>query len=262
MRHDWKWYAIFLALIVVSFIAIYELTGQDAIGAAARFLWNGLILTFNALVRLASSLLGLLAKGVGWRRLSRVAAVIAGVGVGYAGRIVLSDDAVRRAYGWRGKLQAAITVTRSRWQTLPLALKLIAVAVLIASQVYLHALLIIFPVAFLVPVVRRVWVRTADLMFGHWYWRTFGGAHRSAVATMKRLPLVRQLIGGMRLTRLRYLSAWRLWRYHPRYRNAETGRPQVNLWEPVRLWWRGELDGYIGRPLLSGRKAVEVGAAE
>ena len=26
----------------------------------------------------------------------------------------------------------------------------------------------------------------------------------------------------------------------------------VSLTEPMRLWWRGDLDGYIGRPLLSG----------
>jgi hypothetical protein len=57
---------------------------------------------------------------------------------------------------------------------------------------------------------------------------------------------------GARLLRLRYLSAWRLWRYDPRYRDAARNARHVSFVEPLRLWWRGELDGYVGRPLLAG----------
>ena len=53
------------------------------------------------------------------------------------------------------------------------------VAALIASQLYLHSLLILFPIAFLVPIVQPLWVQSADLVFGGWYWRTFGQTHRS-----------------------------------------------------------------------------------
>lgn len=247
------WYLTFALLIVVSFVVIYALTGQDALGAAGRFIWNGLVLIGNGIVRVAGGMLQMLARGVGWRRLSRLATVFTGVGLGYAASVVVSDNTVGKARGLRGKLQMAIRVAREKWQNLPLLAKLLIVAGLIASQIYLHFLLVVFPIAFLVPVVRKLWVRGADVVFGSWYWKTFGNTHRSAVATMRRLPLVRPITEGFRLLRLRYLYAWRLWRYDPRYRDPETNVRYINLVEPLRLWWRGELDGYVGRPLLAGR---------
>src|SRR5690606_29210357 len=122
-------------------------------------------------------LLGLLARGVGWRRMTRIANVIGGVGLGYAASVVLSDEKVRQARDWRGRLKAAITASKDRWQGLHLAWKLIIVAALIASQIYLHTMLVVFPIAFLVPIIRRIWVRAADLMFGSLYWRKFGRRH-------------------------------------------------------------------------------------
>lgn len=258
MRKGKGWYATFAFLLVASCALIYALTGMDALGAAARFLWNGLVFVANGVIRAIGGLLQLLARGVGWRRLSRLGSMVTGVGLGYAASVVVSDTTVSRARGWRGKLQAAIRVTREKWQNLPLVLKLVVVAVLIASQVYLHVALIVFPIAFLVPVVRRLWVGAADVLFGSWYWKTFGNLHRATVSAMRRLPGVRHVMEGFRLVRLRYLYAWRLWRYDPRYRDPSSGARRVSLVEPLRLWWRGELDGYVGRPLLSGRRqAVE-----
>jgi hypothetical protein len=262
MRRGKGWYATLALLIVAAFVIIYLLTGQDALGAAGRFIWNGLVLAANGVIRLAGTFTELLARGVGWRRLSRVASVVTGVGLGYAASVVVSDSAVEKARGWRGKLQVAIRVAREKWHDLALVFKLAVVAGLITSQIYLHFLLVIFPIAFLVPVMRNLWVRVADLVFGAWYWRTFGNAHRATVATFRELPLVRPFTEGIRLLRLRYLCAWRLWRYHPRYRDPSTSARSVSLIEPVRLWWRGELDGYRGRPLLSGRRPVQTVGAE
>ena len=258
MRNGKGWYATFALLVIVAFIVIYYLTGRDALGAAGRFLWNGLVLVVNGLVRLIGSFFELLARGVGWRRMSRLTSVVTDVDLSYAASVVLSDDAVDKARGWRGKLQAATRVARDKWQSLPLVLKLLAVAGLIASQLYLHFLLVIFPIAFLVPVARRLWVRVADLLFGSWYWKTFGDAHRATVGAIRTLPLIRPLAEGLRLFRLRYLYAWRLWRYHPRYRDPTTNTRRVSLIEPLRLWCRGGLDGYVGRPLLSGRRPAEI----
>lgn len=246
------WYLSFALIAVVAFIAIGAFTGQEALAAAARVLWNGFALIINALIRLFGGLLGLIARGVGWRRATRVANVIGGIGLGYAASVVFSEDKVQKARGWRGKLKATITSVKLKWQNLPLFWKLVIVAALIASQVYLHTMLIIFPIAFLVPVVRRLWVRAADLLFGAWYWKLFGSRHRKLVFWLRTLPGVRSVIGWARLTRIRYLTAWRLWKYHPCYFNCETGRRQVSFVEPLRLWRRGELDGYIGRPLLAG----------
>lgn len=246
------WYATFFFLIVASFAVIYALTGMDALGAAARFLWNGVVLVGQGLVRAAGGLVQMLARGVGWRRLLRIGSVMTGVGLGYAAGVVASDIAVSRARGWRGKLRSAIQTARATWEALPLAGKIAIVVALIASQVYLHVALIVFPIAFLVPVVRRIWVRAADAVLGNWYWKTFGKAHRSTVSSPRSLPGVRLVIEGGRLFRLRYLTAWRLWRYHPRYRDPETGRRRISFVEPLRLFWNGELDGYRGRPLLAG----------
>jgi hypothetical protein len=246
------WYLSFALIAVLAFIAIGTITGQEALAAAARVFWNGFALVVNSLFRMFGGLLGLIAKGVGWRRATRIANVIGGIGLGYAASVVLSEDAVQKARGWRGKLRATINSVKTRWQNLPLLWKLVIVAALIASQVYLHTVLVIFPIAFLVPVVRKLWIRTADLIFGVWYWKTFGTWHRRLVAWLKKLPGVRAVIGWVRLTRIRYLTAWRLWKYHPCYFDCETGRRQVSFVEPLRLWWGGELDGYIGRPLLAG----------
>jgi hypothetical protein len=245
------WYATFLVLALLLFVIVGYYTGVDAIAATARFLWNALAAVGNAVIRAAGGLLALLAKGVGWRRLSRLATTIMGVGLSYSGGVFLSES---------GKLKALVATVRTRWLALHLVWKLAIVATLIASQVYLHFLLILFPIAFLVPVVRRLWVQAADMLVGRWYWKTCGRVHRAIVAFLRRLPGVRHAIGWARLTRIRYLRAWRLWKYDPRYRCPETGKHEVSLIEPVRLWWRGELDGYVGRHLLGRRSHAKTGA--
>lgn len=254
MRKGKGWYAAFAFLFIVAFVAIYALTGQDAIGAAARFLSNGIVLIRNIAARSAGSLLKLLAQGVGLRRLSRFLAAGASIGLGYAASVIVSDKTVKQARGWREKMHAAATFAQRTWHEAPVFAKIAAVVCLIASQVYLHFFLVVFPIAFLVPTVRRLWVRAADMMFGSWYWKTFGPTHRAVVASIRNLPFMRTLFAAARLMRLRYLSAWRLWRYDPRYRDPENQARFVSLIEPWRLLRRGELDRYIGRPLLAGRE--------
>jgi hypothetical protein len=246
------WYATFITIAVAAFLGIDYFTGADAIAGTARFAWNAVIVAGNALLRVSSGFLALVAKGVGWRRLSRLSTTVLNVGLGYSASVLLSDRNVQRARGWTGKLKKLVMLMRQRWIALPLVGKLAIVAALIASQLYLHSLLVLFPIAFLVPVVRRLWVRSADLVFGGWYWRTFGRAHRSVLRVLRTMLGVREMIGATRLLRLRYLYAWRLWKHHPRYRCPVTNRRIVSLLEPVRLWHRGELDGYVGRPLLGG----------
>ena len=58
----------------------------------------------RAVARLGG-LIMLLAKGVGWRRLSRLGGAIAGVGLGYSGGVILSDRGLKRARGWTEKLR-------------------------------------------------------------------------------------------------------------------------------------------------------------
>ena len=157
------WYATFFALAFILTVTVGYVTGLDAVAATSRFLWNATALITNGTIRAASGLLLLLARGIGWRRLARLATAIMGVGLSYSGGIFLSERQLRRAKGWTGTLSALLAQTRIRWLGLPLAWKIAIVALLIASQVYLHFLFILFPIAFLVPVVRRIWVRVANI---------------------------------------------------------------------------------------------------
>lgn len=246
------WYATFFALALLVTVTVGYFTGLNAVAATSRFLWNATALVTNGTIRAAGGLLLFLARGIGWRRLARLATAAMGVGLSYSGGILLSERQLRRAKGWTGTLSALLTRTRNRWLGLHLAWKIAIVALLIASQVYLHFLFILFPIAFLVPIVRRLWVRAADMALGSWYWRAFGRTHRAVIAHLRTTPGARELVDAVRLVRIRYLRAWRMWRYDPRYRHAATGQHIISFIEPVRLWWRGELDDYIGRPLLCG----------
>lgn len=261
-RHRVGRLVTFATIVIVTFVAVDYYTGYDVVGAAARFLWNGLVFLVNSLVRLFGGLAGAFARNVGLRRLARLATALTSVGLGYAGSVILSDARLRKAHGWRGKIKIAITLARNWWLQLHVAWKIVIVACLIASQAYLHFLLIVFPIAFLVPFVRRAWTLAADGLFGGWYWRRFGRAHRAAVARLKTLPGCRHVIGAVRLARLRYLCAWRLWKYDPRYRLPGANAHVVSLAEPIRLWWRGDLDRYIGRPLLAGSAGGSIGARD
>jgi hypothetical protein len=253
-RHSVGWYVTFAVLALAVFVVVYAFTGDNAVVAAARFLWNAVVFLANRAIRLFGGLLVVLARGVGLRRLSRLGSLLTGVGLAYAGNVILSDEQLKRARGWRGKLKVFVTLASRRWRALHLVWKLAIVALLVASQLYLHFLLIVFPIAFLVPVVRRLWIQIADLVFGSWYWRTFGRLHRAAVSALEAMPGPRHAIGLVRQWRIRYLCAWRQWKYDPAYRDPHSGKRWISVIEPMRLWWHGKLDRYIGRPLLAGRK--------
>ena len=117
------WYATFLVLALLLFVVVDHFTGLDVVAATSRFLWNALALAANSATRAAGGLLALLAKGVGWRRLSRLATVIMGVGLSYSGGVILSDRGLRRAKGWTGRLKALAATLRNRWLHLPARLE-------------------------------------------------------------------------------------------------------------------------------------------
>jgi hypothetical protein len=254
MRKGTGRFVTLASLVVLSFLAIHYLTGVDALGLAGRLTGRSIAQFGATLVRVAGGLLQVLARGIGWRRLSRTVTTVAGIRLGYAASVVMSDDKVGKARGWRSNLRSLPRVFRARWRRLPLLLKLSVVAALIASQAYLHFLLILFPIGFMVPIARRVFVMITDRLVGTWYWKFFGTFHRTCMRRLRGVPGVRHIVEGRRLLRIRYLCAWRLWRHDPRYRDPVTNKRRRSLIEPVRLWRHRELDAYVGRPLLSGRR--------
>lgn len=251
-RRRRQWLVTFLVMAIAVFWLVHYFSGYEAIGAAARFLWNGVVYAANSVLRVSGNLVAAVARTVGMRRVARLAAALAGIGLGYAGSVILSDSKLRKAHGWRGRLRAAITVTRNKWVGLHLFWKLCIVAALIASQVYLHFLLIVFPIAFLVPVVRRAWTVAADDMVGTWYRKRMARLHDAIITVVRKVPGYKRVASAARLLRMQYLCAWRLWRYDRRYRDPRTGERMVSLVEPVRLWRQGKLDRYVGHPLLAG----------
>jgi hypothetical protein len=250
--HGAGWWITLIVLIVGIFAVVYLITGMDALGAAVRVVWNAIVFAFNTVVRFLGEFSGVIARALGMRRLGRLAAALASVGLVYAGGVIMNDEAIAKAHGWRDKLKAGITVARNWWHDLHVGWKLGVVAVLIASQVYLHFLLILFPIAFLVPFVRQFWVQAVDIVFGGWYRKTHAARYEAIKAKVKALPGCRQFVGWRRITRLRYLCAWRLWKYDPHYLRPGSHRHTISFIEPMRLWWRGELDRYVGHPLLAG----------
>ncbi|MGD9806881.1 MAG: hypothetical protein AB7E81_20420 [Hyphomicrobiaceae bacterium] len=240
----------------MTFLAIRHVTGADALGVAGSLTSKWLSHFGATIARLVGSSAQVLARGIGWRRLSRTVTTVAGIRLGYAASVVMSDNGVDRARDWRINLRTFLRKLGARWRRLPLLLKLSVVAALIASQIYLHFVLILFPIGFMIPIARRVFVTVADRLIGTWYWRSFGAVHHKLMAWLRRWPGVRHAIEGRRLLRLRYLRAWRLWRHDPRYRDPATNKRRKSLIEPIRLWRRHELDTYVGRPLLSGGRHI------
>jgi hypothetical protein len=253
IRRGIGWYATLACLVVASFLGIHYFAGIDALGVAGGLAGKSLPQFGMSIGRLVGSSLQVLVRGIGWRRLSRTVTTVAGIRLGYAASVVMSDGSVGRAQGWHATLRSRLRTLGARWRRLPLWPKLLVVAALITSEIYLHFVLILFPIGFLIPVARRVFVMASDRLIGTWYWKFFGVLHHTFVARLRGLPGIGQIVEGRRLLRIRYLRAWRLWRHDPRYRDPVTNKRRKSLIEPVRLWWRHELDAYVGRPLLSGR---------
>lgn len=262
--HKISWIAMLLVITGVIIAIDVYFVETHYIGATARFLWNALVFALQSLARSLEASLALLFR----RRATRIlTGIFSAIGLMYVSHIILTDSQVRKAYGWREKVRlgARIVATRlrSEWIDLHFVLKCLIVVAAISAQVYflpsIAAWFVLFPIAFLVPPLLWLW-RTvsgwvADTFFGGWYWRKLGRTHRTAMNFMRAIPIIREVRGAWRIARMRYLTAWRMWRYESCYRIAKDERRRISLFEPLRLWWLGELDRYIGRPLLAGHQA-------
>ncbi len=246
-------------LVIVGIIAAIDLYfGTFIFGATARFFWNaGVFVLFWATRTLEAS--AVMISPFLRRQAMKLTAFFGGIGVGYASSVILTDDQLKRVHTRRGRFRARITRLRKSWLALPLAWKFGAVAGLIALQVILVPAvakwIVFFPVGFMVPLLltakQFIAVRLIDTTVGRVYRKYFGTWHRQTVTKAKSVPVVKQARGGVLLVRLQYLTAWRMWKHEPCYRTAR-GRRRISLFEPVRLWWRGELNRYVGKPLFAG----------
>jgi hypothetical protein len=254
------WQASLAAFVVlVGAAAVIDVvTGINAIAATARIVWNGFVFAVLWSARSLEALVALIARRRAWR----VTSFLTSVGFGYAGRVFLSAEHSREVLGWRDRIRAVVAQVRHRWLALSTAHKLLVAATLVIAQLaFLPAAaeyLVLFPVGFMIrPMVlgvRKLYSWIGDLIFGRVYWQYCGRAHNAVVRRCGRLVPVKAVSGASRLLRLQYLTAWRLWKYQPRYRD-ESGELWVSVAEPFRLWKNHKLDIYVGHPLLAGGHA-------
>jgi hypothetical protein len=253
----WPLWAFSLVLILAAVVALGLLMDVNTIGATGRFAWNAAVAALIASARGLDTVLAYVLR----RRIWRIAAFFTTVGLGYSGNVVLSQAQLERAKGWRGTLRRHAGRVRRRWNGLATPWKCLCVAVVIAAQITLFPVLseyvLLIPIGFMIPLValgtRRLYAWLADSVFVATYRRYFGTTHRALARKARALAPLHAARGGIRLMRMRYLAAWRLWKYDPQYRDP-SGELWVSMFEPIRLWRQRKLDCYIGRPLFARRR--------
>ncbi len=254
----WRLWAFSLVLILIALVAVSFLIDVNTIGATGRFAWNAVIAALLVSTRGLDTVLLFVVR----RRIWRVTSLFTGIGLGYSGNVILTQAQLQRAKGWHGTFRRGIIRLRKRWNALATIWKCLAVALMMAAQIALLPVisqyLLLIPIGFLIPVVasgtRRIYAWVADSLLGVTYWRYLGATHRAFMRKARTLALLHAARGGVRLIRMRYLCAWRLWKYDPQYRDT-SGELWVSVLEPIRLWRQRKLDHYIGRPLFAGRRA-------
>lgn len=257
-KMPWRVWAFSLFLILVVLSALSFFLDVETIGATGRFVWNAVAAALLLGARGIDTILAYVLR----RRLWRVASFFTAIGLGYSGNVILRQSQMERARGWHGRCRKRITRLRQRWSALGTVWKFLVVALLITAQIALLPVIsqyvLLIPIGFLIPLVaggtRRFYAWLANSLLAVTYRRYFGPVHRAAARKGRALAVVRGTRGALRLIRMRYLCAWRLWKYDRRYRDP-TGELWVSLFEPIRLWQRGKLDHYIGHPLLACRRA-------
>jgi hypothetical protein len=256
---SWRLWAFSLALILTVLVALSFLLDVSTIGATGRFAWNAVM----AAVLVSARGLDTIAAFVLRRRIRRLASFFTTVGLGYSGNVILTHAQLQRAKGWRGTFRKHVTRLRNSWRALGTPWKCLLVALMIAMQVVLLPVIseyvLLIPIGFMIPLVangaRRFYAWMAESIFAASYRRYLGSTHRAALRSLRALAPLHGVRGAVRLLRMRYLAAWRLWKYDPRYRDP-SGELWVSFFEPIRLWRERKLDRYIGRPLFARRRAA------
>lgn len=243
---------IFLAAIV----ALDQLTGTDAVGASAQ-----VALRFLKYVGVwCVQSFHVIAAAVFRRRVWRFVMLLTPVGFGYFGNIIFSETRMRRAEHLLRRYRSALQAGKEWWHDRSTLEKFLIVFIVIALQAALlpaiAQYIVFFPYRFMIPVVkgaaRWFYSRTSDTFVGVLYWKYCGATHWRVMRAVREYWLVKYVHDGLCLLRLQYLTAWRLWKYDEKYRN-EAGELWVSFIEPIRLWRRGTLNRYVGRPLFASK---------
>ena len=252
----WRRWALSLVLILAVLVALGFLLDIDTIGATGRFAWNAVVAALLVSARGLDTVLAYVLR----RRIWRIATFFTSIGLGYSGNVVLTHAQLERARGWRGILRRYRGRVRAYWNALATPWKFGCVAAVVVLQIWLFPVLsdyvLLIPIGFMIPLVaqgtRRLYAWLADSVFAATYRRYLGSTHRAAARKPWALAPLHAARGGIRLMRMRYLAAWRLWKFDRRYRDP-SGELWVSPIEPIRLWRARKLDCYIGRPLFARR---------
>ncbi len=252
----WKRWTVTLLVIVGIIFAIDVATDTYAIGASFQFAWRVTLFGIAWITRSALDILALVLRRRAWRLVT----MITPIGWGYLGSVFLSEARLKHAIIWLDHCRGFREHLRLWWHRLPTWKKFAFVAFVITMQIILlptiSQYIILFPVSFMVPVIRgaaqRLYSWITDMFLGKLYWSYCGTMHRRIMTWVRSLWLLKICHGAIRLARLQYLTAWRLWMYDETYRD-EAGELWISFLEPIRLWRSGYLNKYVGRPLFAGR---------
>lgn len=231
---------IILTILLVVMILIDLATGHGTFAAALRVAWGALAASAAALLGFVKGAVPLILR----RRFVKLGGALGAIGLGYGASIVLNTTSVRKTHSLRTRFQKWRKLKKAQWQALSTPAKLSVVAVLIGAQILLipaiAKYIVFFPIGFLIPLFRRAGMMVTDSALAKVYWRLFEKPHRATVRYLRALPYTSHVLGSIRIARLQYLTAWRLWKYDPQYRK-EDGELRRSLLEPFRLMRKGVL---------------------
>jgi hypothetical protein len=249
--HGWnKSRVIAIALLIAAIVLVDQMTGENAIGFTFRFLW-GIITRFVIFAIHWSDILFLSVLRV---RVFQWIGALTMVQIGYIGRVIFNEHQMGKFSNWKGSMKEHVLWVKRLWRATPFLFKVAVVGLLIFGQMALLPRLsewvILFPMGFMLHGIESLYRRMFGKVANKAIDRVIADKHEELV---DRIEWLDRLYTRCGLWRLRYLTAWRLWKHSPKYRDPVTLKRKKSFIEPLRLFWRSDesLERYIGKPLFA-----------
>lgn len=253
-RSDWNVGRIFtIALLIAAIVLVDQMTETNLAGMIFNFIWKSFVVAIGILIRNINLLPGAVIRG----RLVQAFLALFSVNLGYLSRAVLNDVWGQRVSSWRRSLRFQTRKLGKKWKASPILFKIIVAGLLILGQIVLlprwSEWVILFPVGFVIHAIESLYRRIFGKVANEAIDRIVGDKHEELIERIGWLDKIWRMLG---LLRLRWLTAWRVWFYHPQYRDQKTGKRRRSLKEPIKLLKDSgkPLDRHRGKPLLGGRK--------
>lgn len=239
-----------IALLIAAIVFVDIMTGENAIGFTFRFLW-GIIARFAIFFIHGFDVFFFAVLRV---RVFQWIGALTVVQIGYIGRVIFNEHQMGKFSTWKDSMKVHAGRLKRLWRATPIVLKIVVVGLLIFGQMALLPRLsewvILFPMGFMLHGIESLYRRMFGKVANKAIDRVIGGKHEELV---DRIEWLDRLYTKCGLWRLKYLTAWRLWKHSPKYRDPVTLKRKKSFIEPIRLFWRNDesLERYVGKPLFA-----------